>query len=67
MAARGAIREKWTPWRLQRLRTLWKDRTITVAAIAERLGMTTSATYAKANELGLPSRYPDRASPRRTA
>lgn len=61
MAARGAT-DRWPAWRVERLRALWRIRALSGKAIAERLGMSPSAVFAKAADLNLPPRYPDRAT-----
>ena len=51
---------KWTERQKAVLTELWPDRTITVPAICERLGVSRNAAYAMADNLDLPNRYAER-------
>ncbi len=56
--ARALARTEWTA-RMDRVLTdLWPDWDIPVRDIASRVGVSTSAAYARAAELRLPSRRP---------
>jgi hypothetical protein len=58
--ARGGDRVEWTERKVKVLREIYPDLTISAQEIADRLGVSRGAVFAKAAELGLPSRYPRR-------
>jgi hypothetical protein len=57
-AARSPKPAQWTERRDGILRELWPRWDIPVADIASRAGVSVSAAYSRAHEIGLPSRRP---------
>ena len=48
----------WSDARIERLRSLWSDETLSASVIAQRLGITRNAVLGKVHRLGLSNRRP---------